>query len=95
MNAQRHDEYIFGFHAVRQLFENDIQRVLELWIQAERYHHQVQYLVEHAQQQGIAIHRVAKTTLDKLTDQGHHQGVLIRCQARPTHTQMSLPDYLA
>jgi 23S rRNA (guanosine2251-2'-O)-methyltransferase len=88
-------EYIFGLHAVQQLFENEIQHVLELWAQSGSPNQRLQRLVQQAQQQGIAIHWVAKKTLDKLTDQGHHQGVLIRCRARPTPLQLSLPDYLA
>ncbi|OQY51448.1 MAG: 23S rRNA (guanosine(2251)-2'-O)-methyltransferase RlmB [Candidatus Parabeggiatoa sp. nov. 2] len=52
-------------------------------------------LLKQAKQQGIAIQPVPKKTLEKLTENGHHQGIVIRYKARPTKTQTSLEDILA
>lgn len=87
-------EQIFGFHAVRQVFANDISRVVEVWAQAGRHDAKLEALLKAAQEQGLAVQRVPKITLDKLTDGGHHQGILIRCQPRPLSTQTSLEDCL-
>jgi 23S rRNA (guanosine2251-2'-O)-methyltransferase len=87
-------EQVFGFHAVRQIFANDISRVVEVWAQARRHDAKLEALLKAAQEQGLVVQRVPKMTLDKFTDGGHHQGILIRCQARPPATQTSLEDCL-
>jgi 23S rRNA (guanosine2251-2'-O)-methyltransferase len=83
-------EYIFGLHTVRQVFENDIFRVIELWTQQERHDEKLQHLLKQARQQGIVIQTVPKKTLDKLTRNQHHQGIIIRCKARPINTESKL-----
>ncbi len=88
-------EHIFGLHTVRQVFENDISCVVELWTQQGRHDGKLQSLLKQAQQQGIVIQEVPKKTLDKLTGNQHHQGIVIRCKARPINTQSKLETILA
>ncbi len=89
------DEYIFGFHAIRQFFKNDISRVLELWVQQKRNDAKMQTLLQQAKQQAISIQSVQKKTLDKLTENGHHQGIVIRCKANLIKTKTTLEDLIA
>lgn len=89
-------EPVFGQHAVRQVFKNDISRVLELWVQEGRDEAKLQNLLNQAQQQGITIQRVAKKTLDKLSENGHHQGIVIRCKkSSPLPIQTTVEEFLA
>ncbi|MDM8560275.1 23S rRNA (guanosine(2251)-2'-O)-methyltransferase RlmB [Thiotrichales bacterium HSG14] len=88
-------EQIFGLHAVRHIFENDISRVVSGWAQQGRNDAKLQALLQQAQQQGLAIQMVPKKTLDNLTDKGHHQGILIRCRARAVKTQTTLEEFFA
>lgn len=87
-------EYIFGLHTVRQVFENDISRIVELWTQQGRHDVKLQNLLKQAQQQGIVIQAVPKKTLDKLTGNKHHQGIVIRCKAHSINTQSNLEAIL-
>ena len=85
-------EQIFGLQAVRQVFKNDISRVVEIWAFKERHDERLQALLKQAQQQGLAIQAVPKKTLDNLTENGHHQGIVIRCKALSAKTQTDLAD---
>ena len=88
-------EQIFGLHAVRQVFENDSSRVIELWMQQGRDDAKLQTLLNQAKRQGIAIQTVPKKTLNKLTENGNHQGIMIRYKAHPTKTQTTLEEIIA
>jgi len=88
-------EQIFGLHAVRQVFENDSSRVIELWMQQGRDDAKLQTLLNQAKRQGIAIQSVPKKTLNKLTENGNHQGIMIRHRAHPNKTQTTLEEILA
>lgn len=73
-------EYIFGFHAVRQVFESDISRIIELWVDDARHDAKLQTLITQALQQGLSVQSVPKKTLDQLTEGGRHQGIVLRCK---------------
>lgn len=91
--SKTHYQSIFGSHAVRQILANDISRVLEIWIQEGREDEKMRHLLTQAQQHGLSIQRVSKKTLDKWTDNGHHQGVFIRCKL-PATTSLTLEERL-
>jgi 23S rRNA (guanosine2251-2'-O)-methyltransferase len=65
---------------------------MEMWVQQGLHSARLQALLKQAEQQGIAIQSVPKKTLDSLSDNGHHQGIVIRCKARP---QSTLEEILA
>ncbi len=88
-------EQIFGLHTVKQVFANDISCVVELWAQQGRHDGKLQNLLEQAQQQHIVIQTVPKKTLDKLTGNKPHQGIVIRCKARPINTESKLEIILS
>lgn len=77
-------EYIFGFHAVRRVFESDISRVIELWVDDARHDAKLQTFITQALQQGLSVQSVPKKTLDKLTEGGRHQGIVLRCKISVT-----------
>jgi 23S rRNA (guanosine2251-2'-O)-methyltransferase len=90
------DDLVFGLHAIEQIFENDISRVLEIWTLEERNDAKLQVLLKKAKQQHIAIHPITKKTLDKLTENGRHQGMVIRCKTtRQIKTPPTLEELLA
>jgi 23S rRNA (guanosine2251-2'-O)-methyltransferase len=89
---KQHYEQIFGLQAVRQVFKNDLSRVVEIWAQEERQDNRLQTLLKQAQEQGLAIQKVPKKTLDNLTENGHHQGIVIRCKARSARRQTDLVE---
>ncbi len=75
-------EQIFGLHAVQQVFESDFSRVVELWGQKECNNARLHVLLDQAKQLGITIQLVPKKTLDKLSENGNHQGIMIRCKPK-------------
>jgi 23S rRNA (guanosine2251-2'-O)-methyltransferase len=87
--------YVYGLHAVRHIFEKDISRVIEIWVQAGRNDAKLNTLLKQAKQQQIAIQSVPKKNLDKLTENGHHQGIVIRYQTNSSKTKISLSDLLS
>jgi 23S rRNA (guanosine2251-2'-O)-methyltransferase len=88
-------ELAYGLHAVRHIFQHDISRVLEIWVQEGRNDIKLQTLLHQAQQQKIAIQTVAKKTLDNLTQHGPHQGIVIRHKPFPILNQTDLPNLLS
>lgn len=88
-------EYIFGIHAVRQSLEHHLEQVVEIWLQQGPTEHKLTELLDHVQEQGLRVQRVPRRTLDKLTNQAVHQGIVIRCRTKAHRTQSSLEDCLA
>ena len=82
------NEQVFGTHAVKQVFENDISRVMEVWVQDDNND-----LLQQVKQQNIVIHTVAKKTLDKLTNNGHHQNIVISC--KPIAAKKNLAEIIS
>jgi len=74
-------EHIFGLHSVQHVLQQTPQRVLELYVLRERDDQRVQQLLETAAQAGVPWQDVPRQTLDKLSEQGRHQGVVARCKA--------------
>ncbi len=93
MSHSKH--YVFGLHSVRQIFTNDVSRVVEIWAQQNRQDEKLLSLLNIVQQQALPVQYVPKKTLDKLTDDGHHQGIVIRCHSKNQHIQLDLEDFLA
>jgi 23S rRNA (guanosine2251-2'-O)-methyltransferase len=83
---------VFGIHAVRQIFENDISRIMEIWVQ-DKNDSRINDLLTQATHHNIAIHIVPKKTLNKLTNNGHHQNVIIRCKSLTT--KINLEEIIA
>lgn len=75
-------EFIFGIHAVQRLLERQLPQVLELWIQENRFDIRIKKIISIAHQHKLAIHQVPRKTLDKLTSNHQHQGIVARCKKR-------------
>lgn len=87
-------DYVYGIHAVKQLFEYDIDRVLEVWIQEGRQDDKIQQLLNVIQEHQLAVQSVPRKTLDKLSNEGIHQGVVVRCKPLQRLDQTDLAEIL-
>lgn len=76
-------EIQFGIHAVRNALENESSRVVRMMVCEDRQDKKLQGLINLAKQQGIAVERCRRNTIDSQTEGGVHQGVLIHCKPRP------------
>lgn len=89
--SKQNDEYIFGYHPVQHLLQQDSSRIIEVWAQVGRHDEKLQSLLDQLQQQ-FTVQYAPKKTLDKLAQSEHHQGILLRCLAAPILTETALED---
>lgn len=74
---------IFGLHPARAILEQQPERLVEIFVTRERQDKPLQEIVSLAQRLGVRVQFVPKATLDKKTDGGNHQGILITATAVP------------
>lgn len=74
---------IFGLHPARAILEQQPERLVEIFVTRERQDKPLLEIVSLAQQLGVRVQFVPKATLDKKTDGGNHQGILITATAVP------------
>lgn len=89
-------ETAYGIHAVDVILRRSPERIISLSIQSDRNDKRIQGLVSLAQNQGIAIDRVAKANLDERVSE-RHQGVVAVIKPRQTDggiTERDLSSYL-
>ena len=78
---QKTNEYVYGLHSVQALLSHKADQAYVLYIQQGSNHPKVAEIMQLATRQGIAVEQVNKTQLDRLTEQGNHQGVAMRVKA--------------
>ena len=71
-------ELVFGVHSVRSLLERDPAGVLEVWLQARREPPALRRALSLPVASGIAVHRVARETIERMVGPVAHQGVVAR-----------------
>jgi 23S rRNA (guanosine2251-2'-O)-methyltransferase len=89
-------ETAYGIHAVDVILRRSPERIISLSIQSDRNDKRIQGLVSLAQNQGVAIERVAKANLDERVSE-RHQGVVAVIKPRQTDggiTERDLSSYL-
>ena len=85
---------VFGTHAVRALIEEDPAGVLEVWMQERREAPALRRALSLPAASGIAVHRVSRRTIDRLTGEGAHQGVAARYRPTPAAPVVTLDHLL-
>ena len=71
-------QLVFGVHAVRSLVERDPAGVLEVWLQARREPPALRRALSLRAVSDIAVHRVARETIERMVGPVAHQGVVAR-----------------
>lgn len=89
------DEIIFGQHAVSSALNRDAKRMRGLLIQKGRRDEKVQALLAAAEQQQIDVQFVPKAELDRLAQQGVHQGVVAKIIPMQTFSERHLDQLLS
>ena len=74
-------EVVYGRHPVEGLLERDPLGVVEIWMAEGARAHWLTRLRERAGELGTPVQEVARTTLDRLSGRGVHQGVVVRYRA--------------
>lgn len=86
--------HAFGLHPALAMLRNSPQDILELLVQEERHDNRVEEILREAGRHGLAVQRVSRKTLDKLSEGGHHQGLVLLCRGQGTQDEHDLADLL-
>lgn len=87
-------QYIFGIHAVTALIEKHPERIIRLLVAIERGDKKMDALLKAAKRSGIEISEASRPELDRLTDDGNHQGVAAFCEKARTYSEEDLEGLL-
>lgn len=92
----KQSEITCGIHAVRHALKNASADVLEMWaLDNKRPAKGISEILELAKDMRISVQFVASKTLDKLTHQANHQGVVIRRKVTGKESKIDLASVLA
>ena len=87
--ASRH-ELLHGFHAVTRALETRADFVLALWISGRRHDERMQALLSLAGDAGVSPQIADDHTLQRLSGDDRHQGVVARVRTRAPGTLLEL-----
>ena len=99
----KQSEITCGIHAVRHALKNAAANVLEMWVQenkkpvkksARKSAGAISEILELAKNAQVTVQFVANKTLDKLTHQANHQGVVIRRKVIVMDSKIDLASVL-
>ncbi len=85
---------IWGLHAVAGVLARAPESMLEVCIMEGRNDRRVEELLEKFRSTGVAVSRVPKRTLERMTDGGAHQGIVARCRPQREVGEEDLRDIL-
>lgn len=92
----RHQEMIFGLHAVRHALEHNPETILGIWIQdSKRSGPAIDEIVRLSQACSVKVDYVPRPTLDKHTGNAVHQGIAARRKADNYGEQTGLDTLLS
>jgi 23S rRNA (guanosine2251-2'-O)-methyltransferase len=80
----------FGLHAVESLLRASSERVLRLYVQEGRQDKKIEMLIQLAHTLSIPVTRHTKQTLDELTQEANHQGILAFCTRAKIYSEEDL-----
>ena len=91
----KQSEITCGIHAVRHALKNAAADVLEMWVlENKRPAKGISEILELAKNAHVTVQFVANKTLDKLTHQANHQGVVIRRKIEVLNSKIDLASVL-
>lgn len=82
-------ESVYGVHAVRALFERG-QPPRVLWIQQGHAEQRLESMLQQAHEAGCELKRVPRETLDAISNQASHQGVIGFCDPLVAENETTL-----
>ncbi len=85
---------IFGLHAVESLVQKNPERIKCLYVLQDRTDKKIQAVLELANQQKIKIEYLARSQLDRMTNEANHQGLLAVCEPARHYSEKDLDELL-
>lgn len=74
------NQYIFGIHAVSALIKKHPERVIQILVAHERGDKKIDSILKLAKKSHLNVIKSSHAELDKLSQDGNHQGVLANCK---------------
>jgi len=87
-------ERLFGLHAVKQVLQNSPDTILNAWLQQSLESESLRSIHDAVNDLGISIQSVPRSTLDKMTKNQNHQGVMLEIRRAAGKTENDLDDVL-
>ncbi|ORU92040.1 MAG: 23S rRNA (guanosine(2251)-2'-O)-methyltransferase RlmB [Cycloclasticus sp. symbiont of Bathymodiolus heckerae] len=81
---------IYGIHAVQAVLKSNPERIINVWMDQQRKDAKLQVIQEGLADVGVRIEYVDKKTLEKLSHNGNHQGVLVSVRLPQEHSEEAL-----
>jgi 23S rRNA (guanosine2251-2'-O)-methyltransferase len=88
-------EILYGHHAVRAALARRPEDVLGLFVAKEGEDAGLAAVVAEAERQGIPVQAAHREALDRMTEGGSHQGVVLKRRAGPVRDEATLEEILA
>lgn len=85
--------YVYGFHTILVLLEKSPYLIQVIFIQKDKHDQRLQQLLKLATEHDIAIQKINKEKLDKLSDTQNHQGVIAQV-AKTKNISENLEEFL-
>ena len=83
-------EIIYGIHAVQHALQHSPERSLEIWLQTDSKGGKLNEIQDLADSLGVAWQLVPRKSLDKMSDNQRHQGVVLRQRAAKLQDESDL-----
>ncbi len=87
--------WAYGLHTAHTLLQREPQRVLRILVDETRLDRRMQAIIDIANQHGLSLERVTTQTLNRVTDQGRHQGVALEVTSGGLTRERDLEKLLA
>jgi 23S rRNA (guanosine2251-2'-O)-methyltransferase len=87
-------EQVFGLHAVKQVLENAPDTILNVWLQESINSESVRSINELVNDLGLSVQSVPRATLNRMTKNQNHQGVIIEVRPVKKKTENDLDAVL-
>lgn len=85
---------VFGIHAVEAILNRSPDRILDLMFEANRQDKRLIKLRELSKTAGLSFQECKRFTLNQMTDDGVHQGVIARIRYKPPMGELELFNFL-
>ncbi|QDP00275.1 23S rRNA (guanosine(2251)-2'-O)-methyltransferase RlmB [Thalassotalea sp. PS06] len=86
----KHDELVFGIHAVNALIKRAPERFIEIWFLKGREDERLLPIINLARKYGVSVQFVHRKALDDKSQGEQHQGVIARVKPGKTYTENDL-----
>ncbi|MCG8379128.1 MAG: 23S rRNA (guanosine(2251)-2'-O)-methyltransferase RlmB [Proteobacteria bacterium] len=87
-------EQIYGLHSVEQVLRSAPDSILNVWVQESIDSDSINAIREGFKALGLSIQTVPRSTLDKMTNNQNHQGVLLEVRKTAKKSEHNLDEVL-